>query len=164
MTMVRQRFSTTWNRSIQPRKQRKYRFNAPLHLKQKQVHAHLSPELRKKFNVRHVQVRVGDKARIMRGGFKKKEGRVERISLKKMKVYVLGVEYVKRDGSKVPLGIDPSAVMITELDLKDVRRKKALEKHALQRGTKATDESKKISRKGAKNLATVKNEKGEIVP
>ena len=40
-------FSKTWVRSKQPRKQRKYVANAPLHIKGKMVRAHLSKDLQK---------------------------------------------------------------------------------------------------------------------
>lgn len=43
--------------SKQPRKQRKERFNAPLHVRQKLMHAMLSPELRKEYKKRSAQVK-----------------------------------------------------------------------------------------------------------
>ena len=58
-----QQFSTTWNASKQPRKQRKYRYNAPLHTKQKFLQVHLSPELRKKYSLRNILVKKGDKVK-----------------------------------------------------------------------------------------------------
>ena len=69
-------FSNTWNSSNKPRKQRKYRLNAPLHIKQKFVRAHLSKELRKKLNKKNMGLRKGDKVKIMRGQFRRLEGKI----------------------------------------------------------------------------------------
>jgi len=60
----------------QARKQRKARFNVDLHQRQKFVHAHLSPELRKKYGFRNVQLRKGDKVKVMRGSFVRKNLRL----------------------------------------------------------------------------------------
>src|SRR3989338_176397 len=48
-TKMKNKFSTKWKESKQPRKQRKYRANAPLHLRKKFVNVNLSKELRKKY-------------------------------------------------------------------------------------------------------------------
>ena len=45
---MKKEFTTTWKESNQPRKQRKYLYNLPLHLRQKQMSATLDKELRKK--------------------------------------------------------------------------------------------------------------------
>jgi len=42
---MKQKFSTTWKASKQPRKQRKYSANAPLHIKRKMLSANLSKTL-----------------------------------------------------------------------------------------------------------------------
>ncbi len=122
-------FSTTWKGSIQPRKQRKYIYNAPLHVRQKLVHVHLSGELRQKHGTRSVQLRKGDKVKILRGQFAGKEGKVERLSLKRGKVFITGIEQIKKDGSKLPFPLQPSNLMITVLELQDKKRKQKLEKN-----------------------------------
>lgn len=121
--MVKNSFSTSWKRSSQIRKQRKYRYNAPLHIKQKFVHVHLSKELKEKYGLRNVQIRTGDKVRVLRGSFKKQEGKVEKVSLKQEKVIVTGLELIKKDGTKIPIKFTPSNLMIISLDLSDKRRK-----------------------------------------
>ena len=121
-------FSKAWNRSKNPRKQRKYRLTAPLHVKHKLVGSLLSKELRKKYGKRNMGVRKGDKVKIMRGKFKKLEGKIERINLKKIKVFISGVELTKKDGSKKMLAVHPSKIMITELNLDDKLRRQALER------------------------------------
>ncbi|MBS3166128.1 50S ribosomal protein L24 [Candidatus Woesearchaeota archaeon] len=130
--MTHKKFSASWKSSTQPRKQRKYRFNAPLHHKQKLLHAHLSPVLRKKYVMRNIQIRKNDKVKILRGQFKGKEGKVEQVFLKKGHIHVTGAEIIKRDGGKVYTHIDPSNVIILELELSDKIRKQKLESKTTQ--------------------------------
>ncbi|MEK6828052.1 MAG: 50S ribosomal protein L24 [Nanoarchaeota archaeon] len=121
-------FSSTWKSSKKPRKQRKYMLSAPLHIKKKFVQSHLSKDLRKKYSKRSIGLRKGDKVRIMQGQFKKHEGKIEMINLKKTKVFVNGVELTKRDGTKRLFALHPSNLMITELNLEDKLRQKTLER------------------------------------
>ena len=65
------------------------------------MHVHLSPELRVKYGTRNTMIRKGDKVRILRGQQKKKEGKVERVSLKYEQLFVTGIDYIKRDGTKI---------------------------------------------------------------
>lgn len=121
-------FSKKWKSSKQPRKQRKYLANAPLHIKRKFMSATLSKGLRNKFKRRSIKIRKGDKVKILRGQFKKKEGIIVEISLKKSKVDIDIAQMVKRDGSKVYYPIHPSNLMVTELNLDDKLRKNMLER------------------------------------
>ena len=125
---MKTKFSSSWIKSKQPRKQRKYRHNAPLHIKQKFVSAHLSKELHKKYSKRSMNVRKGDSVKIMRGQFKNKTGKVEEVSLKKTLAYISGIEFVKKDGTKARYPIHPSNLMITELNMDDKMRNKVLER------------------------------------
>lgn len=125
--MVKTAFSTTWKHSVQSRKQRKYRYNAPLHLKGKMIHVHLSPSLRQKYGIRSLLVRKGDKVKISRGQHRKKEGKVEKVVIKRERVFVTGVETIKKDGSKILFPLTPSNLIITDLDLSDKKRKSKLE-------------------------------------
>lgn len=123
---MKKRFSTKWKSSKQVRKQRKYRYNAPLHIRQKFVHVHLSKELRKKYGKRNAGLRKGDKVKIVRGQFKKHTGNVERVDLKGIRVYVSGAEVTKKDGNKAMYPIDPSNMIITELNLDDKMRQRII--------------------------------------
>lgn len=123
-------FSINWKSSKQVRKQRKYRYNAPLHIKQKFVHAHLSKELRQKYKTRSLGLKKGDKVKVVRGQFKKHIGNVERIDLKKGKAYVSGIEITKKEGSKTTYPIEPSNLIITELNLDDKMRQRIIERKA----------------------------------
>ena len=115
-------FSKSWISSTKPNKQRKYRFNAPAHIRGSFLNVHLSKELRTRYSMRSLRVRVGDKVRIMRGQFKKLEGKVEEADLKNSKIYISKVEHTKRDGTKARYPIDPSNVMIVELNTDDKKR------------------------------------------
>lgn len=129
---MKKMFSNSWKESMQPRKQRKYRANAPLHIKGKFLAAHLSKDLRKIYNRRSMRLRSGDKVKIMVGQFRKKEGKVERIDTKNQRAFVTGIEIIKRDGSKTHYPLHPSNLMITELNLEDKRRKEILERKKLK--------------------------------
>ncbi len=120
------KFSTSWTSSKQPRKQRKYRLNAPLHIKQKMLRAPLSPILRKKHEMRSFGIRTGDKVKVLRGKFSGKEGTVKSVDLKKLKVSINGIEITKNDGTKVFPFIDPSNCQIVELKLDDKKRQAIL--------------------------------------
>ena len=121
-------FSRAWKASKKPRKQRKYRYQAPLHIKQKFMIARLSKELQKKYNIKRIQVKKGDTVKIMRGQFQKKTGKVNAVNLKKERVFVENAHYIKKDGAKSFYPIHPSNLLITELIIEDKKRKNKLER------------------------------------
>jgi len=123
---MKQKFSTKWIGSKQPRKQRKYRYNLPLHLRHKLLSANLSKDLRKKYSRRSFPLRKSDTVKIMRGKFKKKTGKVSIVNLSKLKVAIEGVQVQKKDGTKVNIYFDPSNLQIIELNLEDTERTKSL--------------------------------------
>lgn len=123
---MRKLWSKSWNKSKQPRKQRKYVYNAPPHVRTRFVNSHLSKELREKYGKRSLRVRVGDSVRIVRGEFKGVSGKVEKVLTKFGKILVEGVQRSKSDGTKVRVKISASNVVITDLDLSDNLRKKKL--------------------------------------
>ena len=123
---MKTKFSSSWIRSKQPRKQRKYRHNAPLHIKQKFVSAHLSKDLREKYKRRSINLRKGDSVKVMRGQFRNKTGKIDEVNLKRTKVYVSGIEIAKRDGTKARYPLNPSNLVITEVDINDKMRNKSL--------------------------------------
>lgn len=120
------RWSKHWKSSKKPKKQRKYIVNAPLHVKHKMLSAHLSKELIKKYSKRNIPLKKGDKVKIMCGQFKGKSGKVEEILVKTTKVFIEGIDIVKKDGSKVRKAIHPSNLLITELNTDDKKRQKGL--------------------------------------
>ena len=123
---MKQQFSTSWLGSKQVRKQRKYRHNAPLHLRHSFLSAHLPKELRKRYGKRSIPIRKGDEVLIMRGNFAKKQGKIIVVDLKKGRVTVEDINRTKKDGTKVNVYLNPSNLQIISLNLEDSKR---LKKH-----------------------------------
>lgn len=130
-------WSNKWVSSRQPRKQRKYRYNAPLHVRQKFVSAHLSEVLRGRFGKRSLPLRKGDEVKVMRGSDKGFKGKIERIDLKEGKVYIEGLNVKKVDGSEVLKPKDPSNLLITESKMEDKRRQMIVERSREKKEEKA---------------------------
>lgn len=125
---MKSEFSTSWIASKQTRKQRKYRYNAPFHIRRKMLNANLSKELRKKHGMRSAVVRKGDEVLVTRGGFTKKKGKVLDVDLKRLKVTIDGINRKRSDGTKINVYLDPSNIQIQSLNLEDSKRfKKAAE-------------------------------------
>ncbi|MEM4481180.1 MAG: 50S ribosomal protein L24 [Desulfurococcaceae archaeon] len=114
--------------SAKPSAQRKQLHGSPLHLKHKLLNAKLSRELREKYGVKRLPVRAGDTVRVMRGGFTGHEGKVNRVDLKRARIFIEGVQGKKSDGSPVHYPVHPSKVMIIKLDLSDKYRLKIIER------------------------------------
>jgi len=124
---MKQEFSIHWKSSLRPSKQRKYRAKAPLHIRHKMLSSHLSKELRQKYKRRSFPVRKGDKVKVMRGQFYGVIGEVEKVDMKKMKVFVKGAEFKAKAGAaprKYP--IDASKLMIISVNIDDKKRAMAL--------------------------------------
>ena len=126
-------FSKSWVSSVSPRKQRKYRNNAPIHIKKKMLSVHLSKELRTKYKTRNSIIKKGDSVIITRGKFKGKEGKIDKVYTKQLKVSVDSAKNVTKKGNKVPFKIRPSALIITELNLADGRRLNKIESYGKTR-------------------------------
>ncbi len=123
---MKKQFSSKWTGSKQRRKQRKYRANAPLHLRHKMIAGNLSKELRQKYGKRSFPVRKGDKVKIMIGKFKKKTGKINEVDLKNSRVSIEGMQRQKRDGTKINVYFAPSNLQIQELSLDDKKREESL--------------------------------------
>jgi len=125
---MKQKFSTSWKSSKQPRKQRKYRANAPIHILRKFLSANLSTELRKKHSKRNFPIKKGDTIKIMRGTFKGKTGKISIVNIKRQRTAVENIQRQKKDGTKVNVWFNPSNLQITELNLEDKKRLDSLNK------------------------------------
>lgn len=115
-------FSRSWVSSKNPKKQRKYRMNAPIHMKRAMLSAHLSKELRQEFHTRNLPVKKGDTVIVMRGKHHGKEGKIDKVYTKQLKVSLDSIKAVTKKGNKVPFKIRPSALLIKELNLVDKLR------------------------------------------
>ena len=156
---MKKEWSSKWKSSSQPRKQRKYRYNAPLHVRHKFLGARLSPELVKQFGRRSLPVRKGDEVKIMRGSSKDLKGTVERVDVKQSKVYVDGITVKKTDGSEVMKPLVPSNIMITKPDMNDKRRNMILERTEKRKGD--LSKSEKTSALNSRGAAGAVSKKGK---
>ena len=134
-----------------PGKQRKMLFNAPAHIRHKQMSAPLSAELAASRGAKTLPVRKGDTVRIQRGDNKGFEGKVSRVDLKAYRIYLEGLTREKVDGTNIFLPIHPSKVEIRSLSLDDKWRKNILDrKVAPEKSAKKADKSKAKPAKKAK--------------
>jgi large subunit ribosomal protein L24 len=144
-------WSKKWVSSSQPRKQRKYRYNAPMHVRQKFVSAHLAEALRNRFGKRSLSLRKGDEVKVMRGHKRGYRGKIDHVDLKKSKVYIEGYNFKKVDGSEIMKSIHPSNLIIIEPKMDDKRRQMIIER---SRGSRKSE-------KAEKTQAETKEKKGE---
>lgn len=119
-------------KSSKSRKQRKFLYTAPLHLRRKILASHLSKELREKFKRRALPLRKGDEIQIMRGKFKDRRGKVARVNYKKYRVYIEGITRKRTVGTEAQVGLHPSKVKIINLNLDDKKRQKILERKGIK--------------------------------
>jgi len=115
-------WSTTWKESKKPRKQRNYIRNAPLHVRNTLLCSHLNKDLRTKLKTRSLRVRKGDKVKVLRGQHKGKTGTVDRVDTTRKKIFITGIDLTKKDGSKALYPLNPSNLLIQELEGLDKRR------------------------------------------
>jgi len=116
--------------SIQPRTQRKRAANAPLHVKRLLASSHLSAELHDKAKgrlPRALPVRKGDTVRVMRGGFRGREGKVVSVDRVDGTVVVEGITIEKVDEKKVARPLHASNLLIIRMDDTDAWRRRKLE-------------------------------------
>lgn len=86
------------------------------------MNVHLSTDLHKKYKARSMRIRVGDTVKVLRGDFKGKSGKVERVNIRDEKVYIAGIDVPKRDGSKALRPIKPSNLLLEQVHDTDKRR------------------------------------------
>ena len=140
---MKSEFNKSWNSSKQPRKQVKFRANAPNHIKRTFMGATLDKPLREKYGRRSIEVRKGDEVKIMRGKFKGKQGKVGIVEVKNTRIQIDGIQRVKSGGEKLITWFHPSKVKIIILDDKDSRRLKSGKK-IIKTEVKEVSEVKKV--------------------
>ena len=140
---MKSEFNKSWKSSEQPRKQVKFRANAPNHVKRTFMGATLDKSLREKYGRRNIEVRKGDEVKIMRGKFKGKQGKVGVVDVKRTRIQVDGVQRTKQGGEKLETWFHPSKIKIIILNVEDKKRLK-LAKRIIKTEIK---ETKKVSKK-----------------
>lgn len=98
-----------------------------LHILRKTISGHLSKELREKYKKRAMPIRKGDTVIILTGKYSKKSGKVMEVNAKGF-ILVENIQISKKDGKTVPVKIQPSNVLLTELYKDDERRFKHITK------------------------------------
>jgi large subunit ribosomal protein L24 len=107
--------------SSKPRKQRYFRFNAPMHIRQNFVNVHISKELSAKLGIkkRSIEVRKGDTVKIMSGDNKGKLGKVTEVNLSNGKVSIEGVSNKNAKAKEKNIPIYASNLYLIDIDLAD---------------------------------------------
>ena|SRR5687767_3589471 len=116
--------------SIKARTQRKRAANAPLHRKRILASSHLAAELHDKAKgrlPRALPVRKGDTVRIMRGGFRGREGKVVSVDRTDGTVVIEGITIEKVDEKKVARPLHASNLLIIRMDDTDAWRRRKFE-------------------------------------
>ena len=108
--------TTASNNSVQGRRQRKYRYTAPNHLRRKMVSVHIGRELRAKLGTarRSIQARKGDKVKVLRGDHRGHTGKIFEVDLSTLKIYVEGANSRTAKGVEKLVALDPSNLVILE--------------------------------------------------
>jgi large subunit ribosomal protein L24 len=141
--------------SYQPRKQRKQLYTEPLHLRRERVASHLSKDLKKQLGMRSVTLRTNDLVKVMRGKFKGKSGKITSVNYGRKRVLVEKVLRKKSDGTEIQVPLEPSNLLVVEIDKSDGRRFKG--KNIKIEKKKEVKEEKKEVKKEEK-----KEEKKEV--
>lgn len=121
-----------YTKTKQPRKQRKRYYNAPLHLRNRQMTALLSRELRAKYGIRRLPVHKDDKVIVFRAKSEDQEikGKVLRVLPQKYSVHIEGHSKEKADGTITSFPIHPSNILITSLNLRDKKRRDIIKRRS----------------------------------
>jgi large subunit ribosomal protein L24 len=137
-------------------------YRAVNNVRNKQIGAALSKQLRQKYQRRSIRIVKGDTVKILRGEYKGIDGKVTKISLEKNSIAVEGVQREKLKGGKIDLYIHSSNTVITSLNTEDNWRTKKLERKAKpeaksKNNVKAKPEAKSKNNVKAKPEAKSKN-------
>jgi len=109
--------------SGKPRKQRKFRYNASMHLRQHFLHAHISKELRSKLKTpRAVQISKGDTVKVMAGSKKGLTGKVTKVNLRSCRIYIDSYTKKNARGKEHTVPLSVSNIYIIDFNLSDKLR------------------------------------------
>ncbi len=151
---MKQKFSTKWKASKQPRKKRKYLANAPLHTRQRFMSSMLDKKLKDKLKMKNLEVRKEDVVKVLRGKFKGKQGKVLAIDRRNIRISIEGVQRTKKDGNKVSVWFHPSKVKIIEIK-EDKKRLNKTKKEKTEK-KEEKEEEKPVSKEKEKTKKSVK--------
>ena len=152
------KWSANWASSTRSRKQRKYRYNAPLHIKRKFLAAKLETKLCKQIGKKTIVIKKNDEIIIKRGKYKSKMGKVVALQIDKSTVHIENIKEKKGNGQEYMIPIHASNLQIIKLNLDDTRRIDKTAKRKKTDSKKQTQKEKKIdtSKKTEKEKKTTK--------
>ncbi len=104
--------------------ERKKRTQAKLEKRKPLLNVHISKDLKKRMKrkMRSLLVRKGDRVRIMRGDFDGKEGKVLRVNYGRAVVFVEGISAKNAKGTEIPRPIQPSNLLLLDVNMSDERK------------------------------------------
>jgi large subunit ribosomal protein L26e len=139
------------------RKNRKAHFSSHSEQRRTLMSANLSKELQARHGVRSMPIRKDDEVLIVRGMYKTREGKVTSCFRKKMIVHIERITREKVSGQQVPVGIQPSNLVITKLKLDKDRKAKLEIKAAAKNRTSTTKKTESAAAAPASGDATMSN-------
>ena len=102
----------------QPRKQRKLRALAPIHIRRKFMSANVAKDMRGALGGRSAIVRKGDRVKVLVGDKKGHMGKVIRLDYSRLKVYLEGMTVRNAKGAEKFIAVSPNNVQIIEREEK----------------------------------------------
>ena len=153
--------------SSKPKKQRKFHYDKPLHMKQQCLASHLDKKLAKQLEKRSIPIRKGDTMKVMRGGMKGKTGKITAVNYGKGIVFIENVMRKKANGEEVQVPLKTSNLLVVDLDKSDAKRfkgkvlkeEKKKEEKPVKKEEKTTSEKEKIKEEPVKKETEDKKEK-----
>lgn len=161
---MKSKFNKNWNSSKQPRRQIKFRANAPNHIQKKFMVAPLTKSLRQRYGEKRIIIKKGDEVKITRGKFKGKQGKINIVDVKNSRIQITGVQRTKKGGEKLETWFNPSKVLLIAPDTSDNKRLRAVDgsKEKTRSAKTSHDSVKPISKKSKSKEPGVKKDSKEI--
>ncbi len=97
------------------------------HRLEKMLSASLADELREQYKKKTVRVVKGDSVMVIRGEYKGRGGKVEKVNTERGTLHIEGMQREKIRGGQVKVPIHASNVKITALNLEDKQRANRLQ-------------------------------------
>jgi large subunit ribosomal protein L24 len=105
------------------------------------LHVHISKTLKQRMKAkkRSLLVKKGDKVKVMRGGFKGKEGKVAKVNYTRAVVFVEGLTQKGMRGKENMVPLQPSNLLLMDVDMTKERKElfNATEAKAAPKATEA---------------------------
>ena len=142
---------------MKPSKVRNHQIYRALNqVRNNQICAPISKELRKKYSRRSVRIMIDDAVKVIRGEYKGIAGKVTKISTSNSTIAIEGIKLEKLKGDKIDVYIHTTNVIITSLNTDDKWRVKILEKKPKSKIKSMKDDAK--TKNEAKSTTKTKDE------